>query len=113
MFLTMQPIIEALKQAARKHFDHEEHVVLTRPDEQFGDFATNMALQLAGKVGKSPRKVAEALVNDIQAQLGDDVKDVTIAGPGFINIMLSDHALVEHAKQAPGASSSAYQGKVV
>ncbi len=109
----MQQIIQALKTAAKNIFDQEVDVILTRPDEQFGDYATNLALQLAGKVGKNPRAVAEALVGEIKSQLGDDVKDVTIAGPGFINIALSDHALATQAKAAPSATSAAYQDKVV
>src|SRR6185437_2149639 len=34
-------------------------VELTRPDEQFGDYATNAALQLAGTLHRKPREVAE------------------------------------------------------
>jgi arginyl-tRNA synthetase len=71
-------------------------VELTRPDEQFGDFATNVALQLAKKVGKNPREVAEAIVAEL-SKVTDYVDAVTVAGPGFINFRLNDPALVRLA----------------
>jgi len=53
-----------------------------------GDFATNLALQLARAEGKAPRQIAEILV----AALGerpDLWRQVSIAGPGFINFFLA------------------------
>lgn len=67
-------------------------VVLTRPEEQFGDYATNVALQLAKQVGKPPREIAEGLAGDLR---GNPVlTDVSVAGPGFINVRLADGALL-------------------
>lgn len=66
-------------------------VELTRPDEQFGDYATNIALQLAKQVGKSPRDIAAALTESLQNHTF--ITEVTVAGPGFLNIRLSDTAL--------------------
>ncbi|GAB4231277.1 MAG: arginine--tRNA ligase [Deltaproteobacteria bacterium] len=59
--------------------------------ESHGDFSTNAAMQLAGRLGKKPRAVAEELV----AALRDEdrkgrIASLSIAGPGFINIVLSD-----------------------
>lgn len=88
-------------------------VELMRPDEQFGDYATNVALQLAGKLHKNPREVAEALAVKIRENLGDKVADVSVAGPGFLNIGLSDGALAAAAAQAPAYHSSQYKGKIV
>ncbi|HEX4774388.1 MAG TPA: hypothetical protein VH234_02635, partial [Candidatus Saccharimonadales bacterium] len=56
-------------EASRELFGTEAHVDLTRPDEQFGDYATNVALQLAGKVGKNPREVAEVLADKLRENL--------------------------------------------
>jgi arginyl-tRNA synthetase len=33
-------------------------IELTRPEEKFGDYATNVALQLSKQVGKNPREIA-------------------------------------------------------
>jgi arginyl-tRNA synthetase len=75
----------------------EAVVELERPkNPAHGDFATNVALQLAKRVGRKPREAAEAIV----AALGGvpDVARAEIAGPGFINLTLhsgSRFAVVE------------------
>lgn len=66
---------------------------LTRPEEQFGDYTTNVALQLSKQVGKNPREVGEALAEKLKTDLVKDVSDVSVAGPGFINLKLNDGAL--------------------
>lgn len=77
-----------------------EPVNITRPDAQFGDYATNIALQLAKKVGKSPRDIAEQIAEKLRQT--ESYADVTVAGPGFINIRLNDAALLaELAAQSP------------
>ncbi|HXF77222.1 MAG TPA: arginine--tRNA ligase [Usitatibacter sp.] len=63
-------------------------VELDRPrNPEHGDFATNVALQLAKRVGRKPREAAEAIV----AALGRvaEIERADIAGPGFINLTLS------------------------
>lgn len=60
---------------------------ISRPAAEFGDYATNVALQLAGKLGKNPREVAEEIATRLRETA--DFAEVTIAGPGFINIRVS------------------------
>jgi arginyl-tRNA synthetase len=60
---------------------------LTRPDPQFGDYATNVALQLARPLGRNPREVAEEIAEALRAT--DDFSEVTVAGPGFINVRVA------------------------
>ena len=86
---------------------------LTRPDEQFGDYATNVAMQLAGRLRRNPREVAEELVAKLRDAFGDQVKAVTLAGPGFINITLSDAALGALANEAPISKPDTFKGQVV
>jgi len=57
--------------------------------QAFGDMSTNIAMILAKKVGKSPRVIAELLYSFTHPY----IKDITIAGPGFINVYLTDEAL--------------------
>jgi arginyl-tRNA synthetase len=81
-------------------------VSVTRPEPQFGDFATNVAMQLAGQQGGSPREIAEDIANKLRQQ--PEITEVTVAGPGFINIHLSDTALIQ-ALQAQPAQTLAGQ----
>ncbi|MCX5560764.1 ArgS-related anticodon-binding protein NrtL [Streptomyces sp. NBC_00038] len=52
-----------------------------------GDYATNIALQLARPAGRAPRQVAEILRTHLKG--ADGITDVAITGPGFLNISLS------------------------
>lgn len=65
-----------------------------RPD--LGHFQCNGAMAAAKKAGKNPREVAEAIV----AALKDNklFADVTLAGPGFINLLLTGDALSAQAE---------------
>jgi arginyl-tRNA synthetase len=84
-------VSECLKETIKNTYGLEIEPILTRPEPQFGDLATNVALQLAGQVGKKPQDVAKRL-GDAVREL-DDVLEATIAGPGFLNIRLTDKAL--------------------
>ena len=67
-------------------------VVVERPRQrEHGDYATNVALQLAKPLGRPPRAVADALATRIAGS--DGVAKVDVAGPGFLNITLADDAL--------------------
>ncbi|MFK0287888.1 ArgS-related anticodon-binding protein NrtL [Streptomyces sp. NPDC090499] len=65
-----------------------ERVVVTPPGPGgCGDYATNVALQLAGPAGQPPVRVAEILVPLLAECAG--VEDVVVTGVGFLNISLS------------------------
>lgn len=86
-------VAECLKETINTTYGVAVEPVLTRPDPQFGDLATNVALQLAKELGKKPRDIAEMLATAVREL--DEVIEVTIAGPGFINLRLTDSALLE------------------
>ncbi len=88
-----------IAQLVADEYGVETTVTLTRPEPQFGDFATNVALQLAGKVGRSPREIAEQLAEKLRAT--DEFEKVEVAGPGFINLTLSGNALLDLTKREP------------
>ncbi|MGA4851334.1 ArgS-related anticodon-binding protein NrtL [Streptomyces sp. G5(2025)] len=52
-----------------------------------GDYATNVALQVARAAGRTPRQVAEAVAPRLAAEAG--IAGVDITGPGFLNITLA------------------------
>lgn len=58
-------------------------------DRSHGDYATNVAMVGARAFKKSPRDIAQAIVNNLETD-GTYIKSVEIAGPGFINLTLSD-----------------------
>ncbi|WP_062734776.1 arginine--tRNA ligase [Kocuria turfanensis] len=62
-------------------------VRIERPkNREHGDWATNVAMQLAKKVGRAPRDVAAVVQDRLQGTPG--VAAVDVAGPGFLNITL-------------------------
>jgi len=64
---------------------------LDRPRQDgHGDYATNAAMILAGTVKRSPRDVAADLAEDLRERLGAGLDRVEIAGPGFLNLFLTD-----------------------
>lgn len=70
-------------------------VVLEKPkDKSYGDFATNIAMQLARVAKKAPRQIAEAIVANLDASKAS-VEKVDIAGPGFINFFMKNDFLTD------------------
>ena len=109
----MQEISTALTRAIKDLFEVDVTPELTRPEEQFGDYSTNVALQLAGRLQKPPREVAAALVEAVRSNFGEQVKDVAIAGPGFINITMSDAFLLQSVNGAIKNRPQTYAGQTV
>ena len=79
-----------------------ETVVVDRTkNRDHGDYATNVALQLAKAAGRPPREVAEAIAARLR---GDDgIASVDVAGPGFLNVRLEESALGKVAVAAVAA----------
>lgn len=88
-----------ITQIIHDEFGVDIDVKMTRPDAQFGDYATNVALQLAKPLGKNPRDIAEILAEKLRET--DEFSDVTVAGPGFLNITLSGKALLALTRAEP------------
>ena len=64
---------------------------LERPKKAgFGDYSTNAAMLLAPRLGAPPREIAERLGAALRDQLGDRLDRIEVAGPGFLNVFLSD-----------------------
>jgi arginyl-tRNA synthetase len=83
-------LAELVQAALRKVFPEasEASVDLERPkSREHGDFATNVALQLAKRVGRKPRDVAAAIVEALGS--APEIARADIAGPGFINFTLA------------------------
>ena len=78
---------------------------MERPrNKEHGDYATNVALQLAKKAGMPPRELAQSLADALGAT--DGVAKVDIAGPGFLNITVSAGAQGQVAADVVAAGAS-------
>ena len=80
-------------------------VTVERPRiREHGDYATNIALQLAKGAGVPPRDVAVSLAGHLAGVPG--VKAVDVAGPGFLNITLEAASAGELARSIVEAGAS-------
>jgi arginyl-tRNA synthetase len=55
-----------------------------------GDYSTNAAMLLAPALGAAPREIAARLASELEAGLGGALERTDVAGPGFLNMTLSD-----------------------
>ena len=89
-------------------------IELTKPRQrEHGDFATNVALVLAKRVGRPPREVAEVLVRHLPE--ASFVAAAEVAGPGFVNFRLTsawlEDALREVVEAGEGYGRAAPHGR--
>ncbi|HAM33747.1 MAG TPA: arginine--tRNA ligase [Deltaproteobacteria bacterium] len=124
--LDARQIVESLvfsavrKKIAEWGADTEVSVSIEIPrQESYGDFSTNAAMQLAGKLGRKPRAVAEEIVSVLREEdRRGRFASLSIAGPGFINIVLSEEfwreiIAVALEKGPRFGASTAGEGKTV
>ena len=83
----MNKVAEIINQTIKEKFNIEVEVSLTRPRPEFGDFATNIAMQLAGKLSKNPREIADELLGELSKN--EIFETIEVAGPGFLNLRVS------------------------
>lgn len=68
-------------------------ILLEEPREKsHGDFATNIAMQLARVAKQAPRQIAEQIVNEVD-EAKAQIEKIDIAGPGFINFFMDESYL--------------------
>ncbi|WP_026563064.1 arginine--tRNA ligase [Bacillus sp. J37] len=97
--LVKERLKEEIKAAVIKAGLAEEaqipEVLLELPKEKaHGDYATNMAMQLARVAKKAPRMIAEDIVANFDKQKGS-IDKIEIAGPGFINFYMNNSYLTD------------------
>jgi arginyl-tRNA synthetase len=89
----LRDAVEGAARALREGERTEPAPVLDRPPKpELGDYSSNAAMLLAGPLGDSPRAVAEQLRERLEADLGSSgsIDRIEVAGPGFVNLFLSD-----------------------
>lgn len=89
-------------------------VNIERPaDSSHGDYATNAALVYAKVAGTSPRELARSLVGKILETPSENIKEIEIAGPGFINFRLSDAYFSNALKKTLEQGKSRWENKTL
>lgn len=76
--------------------------VITASKPEFGDYQSNGVMSVAKKTGSKPRDLATAVVDRIMSHANPLIAKLEVAGPGFINIHLSNSALRERAGDIRG-----------
>lgn len=85
----IKTVLESLDAVKEKRSELDFSRVNSEPprDSAHGDVATNAAMVLAKPLGMNPRALAELVCEKLKQD--EDVADVSVAGPGFINIRLA------------------------
>ncbi|MGQ9728007.1 MAG: arginine--tRNA ligase domain-containing protein, partial [Candidatus Fervidibacter sp.] len=97
--LVKQAVAEAMKSGAlTQQTELTNFMVEPPPQEEFGDFATNIAMVLAKPMKKSPMEIARTIVQFLPPN--EILKGVEVAPPGFINFRLTDEWLHEAVREA-------------
>lgn len=73
--------------------------VITASKPEFGDYQSNGVMSIAKKAGTNPRQLASEVVEKITTSANPLIAKLEVAGPGFINIHLSDSALIQRATE--------------
>ncbi len=108
MYLKQQKALaERIRTALRTLYQIEvESVVLEQPPElAFGEFATPIAFELARKLRKAPKKIAEEIVTALGSVPG--FAPLALAGAGYINARLDRSAFVQAFASGGGVPASA------
>jgi arginyl-tRNA synthetase len=94
--LLMQSIVNAAQQAMTEGVFQIETlpdiILEVPPKKEFGDFATNFAMQSAKTAKMNPRKIAEAIIERMSEPW---LEKIEIAGPGFINFYLKANIIYD------------------
>ena len=95
--MTEDQIKVYLQKIILKNYHLKTDPIVTKPDEKFGDYSTNIALQLAKTLKQNPLQIAQTISNHLQAQFS--FQKVETKPPGFINIYLADQTIIDELKQ--------------
>jgi arginyl-tRNA synthetase len=93
----LRAVVEEVAAAMRGGRSEAPPPTLERPPRsEFGDFSTNVAMLLAPALKAPPREIAERVGAELGTGLGVELERAEVAGPGFLNLFLSD-AWFRHA----------------
>ena len=92
--------LENARQAGELELSPFPEIVVEKPkDEKMGDFSTNVAMTLARSERKNPKVIAESVARYLKNG-SNDLSQVEIAGPGFINLKMSNEFFLQRLRSA-------------
>lgn len=114
----MESINLSIKRVAGEQFGYDGPIDTGPSDPKYGDVSTNIAFKIAPGAGKTPLEVAKILRDELLSTDNKDIADVDVAGPGFVNIRLSDSYFGKQLNLLLDSGSSygktkKFQGKTV
>lgn len=88
-------IKEAIKNSMNIKIDTKDIMIEVPNNEKFGDFSTNVAMQLASRVKMAPKNLATTIIDEILKNPNKKkyFKNIEVMGPGFINFYIETHVL--------------------
>ncbi|MGI8845476.1 MAG: arginine--tRNA ligase [Thermoleophilaceae bacterium] len=81
------------------------------PKPEFGDYSTNAPMLLARPLGRPPRDIAADLGVALAERLGDSLVRTEVAGPGFVNLFMSDRWYAATLAEIVGAGAGYGKGR--
>ena len=89
--------IDAAFSFERGEFDELDLGFFPSNVQEHGDYSSSAPLKLSKRLKSSPREIAKEIVKRFESKL---IKSISIDGPGFINIYVTDDAKVGEVKNA-------------
>ena len=77
-------------------YELDEVLLESSSRRDLGEFQINLAMSLAKKYGKNPREIAQNIVDNLDNRF----TNVNIAGPGFINVSISEEYLLNRMNES-------------
>jgi arginyl-tRNA synthetase len=93
---------EAMAAALGEAHASADPMIRRSANPQFGDYQANVAMSLGKALGRKPREVAEAIVARLHAP--ELLRQVEVAGPGFINLHLRESFVAQQAQAMAAAA---------
>ena len=95
---TVRQLISEVLVCAKENGDlkltNVPNIIIEEPkDKNFGDYSTNIAMLIAKSERKDPKAIAESICTYFEKETM--VKSVVCAGPGFINLKMSNSFFLE------------------
>jgi len=95
-----EKIIKSFKETTEQLFSVSDiEVELSRPEEKFGDYSTNLALKLSKELNMPPREIADKIQHYLSEYKPKFLEEITVAGPGFLNIKITETELLKQSEK--------------